>query len=172
MYTEHVDLMATLSEAALGQQVPPCPKTTNASRETKLCTEGVSLLPLMINPNTPVKPAAFSQYPRGWKQDRITKSVTEYTFDQNFGSTCVDSRCTMGYSVAAVVDGRSYRYTAWVGFNDGIDGIPDFTKDVGNELYDHTDDPQENVNQASNTSYASVKAQLRKMVKTYARVIE
>ena len=45
-YTEHVDLFPTLTEAALGQTLPPCP--SNASvRTTKLCSMGRSLMPLI-----------------------------------------------------------------------------------------------------------------------------
>ena len=65
----------------------------------------------------------------------------------------------MGYSVR--VD--TARYTEWVGFN-----LTDFTPiwDVVNatELYDHTIDPEENVNRADDPSYADVRDSLREIL--------
>ena len=34
----------------------------------QLCTHGVSLMPLIQDPTTPIKPAAYSQYPRGYQR--------------------------------------------------------------------------------------------------------
>ena len=61
-----MDLFPTLTEAAAGIKLQPCPKS-DASFGVALCTEGSSLVPLMKTPGTPVKIAAFSQYPRGYQ---------------------------------------------------------------------------------------------------------
>ena len=62
---EHVDLMATLVDAAGLPPVPTCPadKPWGVAR----CTEGVSLVPLARAPSTAWKNASFSQYPRAHK---------------------------------------------------------------------------------------------------------
>jgi len=67
---------------------------------------GISVAPVMNDPNRPWKKAAFSQYPRG-------KS--------------------MGYSMRT----DRYRYTEW---------LDEARKQVAVELYDHENDPDENVN--------------------------
>lgn len=69
--------------------------------------EGTSLAPLMDDPETPWKRAAFSQYPRG--------------------------RGRMGYSMRT----DRYRYTEWLENGDQV---------LARELYDHEEDPAENVN--------------------------
>lgn len=46
------------------QLVPHCPADTQASRATALCTEGVSLMPLIRDPASPWPRAAFSQFVR------------------------------------------------------------------------------------------------------------
>ena len=46
---EQVDLFPTLTEAATGIILDPCPKG-DASFDVPLCTEGSSLVPLMKNP--------------------------------------------------------------------------------------------------------------------------
>eukprot|EP01052_Picozoa_sp_SAG31_P012515 SAG31_NODE_734_length_12489_cov_6.922034_2_plen_143_part_00 len=63
MYTEHVDLLPTLAELALGVIVPAC-GSASSSFQTKECTEGVSLVPLMSAPTVAVKLSSFSQFPR------------------------------------------------------------------------------------------------------------
>lgn len=65
---EFVDLMPTLTQLAAGFTPPSCPAHPNESRKTALCTEGVSLAPLISRPTTPLRAAAFSQYPRGWQK--------------------------------------------------------------------------------------------------------
>ena len=65
-FVENADLMPTLSELALGDTVPRCPRDAKASRAIELCTEGLSLFaPLPTHlPTTPWKAASFSQYQR------------------------------------------------------------------------------------------------------------
>ena len=68
---EQVDVFPTIVAAATlhlpggPEVVPHCPGNTQASRGTPLCTEGVSLLPLLKDPvGTPWPRAAFSQFVR------------------------------------------------------------------------------------------------------------
>ena len=68
--TEYVDLFPTLAEAARLPQVPLCPED---SSKLDVCTEGVSLLPLMRDPKRTWKSAAFSQYPRLERVDATTR---------------------------------------------------------------------------------------------------
>ena len=134
---EFVDIFPTLVEAAGLPLLPLCPQ--NYSLETAVCREGSSFMPLMKNSSLPWKRAVFSQHQRSGTR----QIITEY----------------MGYSVR--VD--TARYTEWVGFN-----LADFTPiwDIVNatELYDHTIDPEENVNRADDPSYADVRDSLREIL--------
>jgi len=151
--TEYLDLMPTLAEAAMGVTVPSCPQDAAAARKVQLCTHGTSLVPLIQNPNNPVKPAAYSQYPRGYQ-----KPGTEHMFMEELASlqggakpsasACLSKKCTMGYSMLTNHSGTEYRYTEWVDFNTKTAGKPDWDRVVGTELYNHVQDPLENVNTA------------------------
>ena len=59
--TEFVDLFPSLAEAAGLPPVPLCPEE---SGDVELCTEGVSFLPLIEQPERGWKTASFSQFPR------------------------------------------------------------------------------------------------------------
>jgi len=59
--TEYLDLMPTLAEAAMDFKVPSCPSDAQKARDVKLCTHGVSLLPLIDEPTKSLKAAAYSQ---------------------------------------------------------------------------------------------------------------
>ncbi|XP_052256437.1 iduronate 2-sulfatase-like [Dreissena polymorpha] len=59
--TEFVDLFPTLVEAAGLPRLPECPED---SRNVTTCTDGKSLLPLIRNPNIPIRAATFSQFRR------------------------------------------------------------------------------------------------------------
>ena len=67
---EEVDLFPTLVEAATMHSpdgptvLAHCADDTQTSRTTALCTEGVSLIPLIRNATTPWPRAAFSQFTR------------------------------------------------------------------------------------------------------------
>jgi iduronate 2-sulfatase len=102
---EFVDIYPTLSELA----ALPLPAHL----------EGVSLKPLLEQPDRPWKSAAFSQYPRTKGQTSTPNGL-------------------MGYSMRT----DRYRFTVWV---DRLD----HTKIDAIELYDHQHDPLENTNVAS-----------------------
>uniref|UniRef100_A0A7S3C5C5 Sulfatase N-terminal domain-containing protein n=1 Tax=Haptolina ericina TaxID=156174 RepID=A0A7S3C5C5_9EUKA len=164
--TEYLDLMPTLAEAAMGVIVPPCPRGVGASRKVKLCTHGTSLLPLISDPTTEVKLAAYSQYPRGYvkpgEKDHYLDELDPFgpiSSQISSGSTpspsaCLTKHCTMGYSMLTRVNGTEYRYTEWVDFNTKVSGGPDWDRNVGTELYHHGDDPLENINIAASAAPA------------------
>ena len=129
--TEFVDLFPTLVDAAGLKSLTECPENSTG---IELCTEGTSLMPLISQPKTPVKKAAFSQYTRG-----------KY----------------MGYTVRT----DKYRYTEWPKFHYHPAYKPDWTILAGVELYDHTTDPQENVNNADNPSYKDIRQMLSNMLR-------
>lgn len=166
-YSEHVDLFPTLAEAAAGIILKPCPKG-DASLAVALCTEGSSLVPLMRNPKLPVKTAAFSQYPRGYQRSsgrangvgRAPDHMYTTAGSDLFGgemstpstSPCIMDReatpgCTMGYTVVTRLEGSEYRYTEWADFNTpGYELKVNWNRNVGVELYNHSNDPGENFN--------------------------
>lgn len=166
--TEYVDLMPTLAELAFEYTVPACPDGNTST--VQLCTHGVSLVPLITDPFTPVRKAAYSQYPRGWK-DHATSLEVQISSSSGGGgssssssvtelgglaaggvpspSACLHTKCTMGYSLLTNVGGVEYRYTEWAGFNSAHFGKPDWTHNVGRELYNHSSDPLENFNIAT-----------------------
>ena len=129
--TEFVDLFPTLVEAAGLEPLPLCPED---STNVDLCREGTSLIPLIDNPSTPLKKAAFSQFPR--------PSMFNIT--------------VMGYTIRT----NDYRYTEWPEFSGAPSYKPDWNNLLGTELYDHTNDPDENYNRAMDPSYASLKESL------------
>ena len=117
-YSEHIDLFPTLAEAAAGVAIPVCPKG-DASFDVMLCTEGSSLVPMMKDPTTPVKLAAFSQYPRGYVKP-TAEGGSYLTAPEELSlvgtpteSSCIKDDtaggCTMGYTMATLVDGCEYR---------------------------------------------------------------
>ncbi|XP_049808034.1 iduronate 2-sulfatase [Schistocerca nitens] len=134
---ELVDIFPTLVELSeAGDLLQQCPDT---ERQPTLCTEGVSLAPLIYKAGwkgqfTTRRKAAFSQYPRPGmyptlkpNSDKPHLSQIEY----------------MGYSLRT----HTHRYTEWVYFQKQI-FQPDWTKVVARELYDHTIDPLEDLNLA------------------------
>lgn len=129
--TEFVDLFPTLVEAAGLDPPPLCPEN---STEVKLCREGTSLIPLIQNPNKPLKSAAFSQYPR-------QKNIMGYTMRTD-----------------------QYRYTEWTKFSYAPAYKPDWSDLAGVELYDHFKDSEENYNRANDKTYASIRQELSKML--------
>jgi hypothetical protein len=132
VFTEHVDIMPTLLEAAAGVVMPACP---SADTTLNLCTMGRSRVRL-IAPSGPDGSrtasdavmldsndnAAFSQYERPYAGPNGSHPV------MNVSYCSVSHACTVGYSMvgiyiaapnaatAATTEGE-YRFTMWVGFN-------------------------------------------------------
>ena len=134
MYTEHADVFPTLVDAAFAPEEPRLPACPPQSFNVSACGEGVSLMPLTANPNKPVKAASFNQY---WRLGSIGREAP-----------CIipGKSCVMGYSVVTVLDSYEYRMTQWCWFNTVRPLKVDWGNCVGNELYNHTNDPGENVN--------------------------
>lgn len=88
--------------------------------------EGISLAPLMEDPQRPWKKAAFSQ-------DNSRRNGT------------------MGRTIRT----DNYRYTEWMSLENKL---------VGRELYDHKQDPYENINLAEGQEYEDLVALLSKML--------
>ena len=131
--TEFVDLFPTLVEAAGLKPLDICPED---STKVKLCREGTSLMPLVRDPTTSKwKQRAFSQYPRH-----------------------PNGQDVMGYTMRT----DRFRYTEWPAFMGAPHYKPDWNKLFGVELYDHSTDPEENVNVAHKKEYQD-------MVKTLSK---
>ena len=114
--SEFVDLFPTLAEVA---GLPPVPLCPDISSHIRVCSEGVSMVPLMHNPQRPWKTGVFSQFRR------------------NHGDV-------MGYTLRT----KRFRYTEWPAFHKSPDYRPDWNTLYGVELYDHSSDPYENHNKA------------------------
>ncbi|MCK5174794.1 MAG: sulfatase-like hydrolase/transferase, partial [Planctomycetes bacterium] len=119
---EFVDVYPTLVEAC-GLPVPDG-------------LEGVSMLPLFKDPAQPWKRAAFSQYPRDFKDNR----------HKGHGDI-------MGYAVRT---GR-YRYVEWRQWDTG--------NVLARELYDHSQDVDEMTNIADNPEYKDIISKLGNVLK-------
>ncbi|KAK3105923.1 hypothetical protein FSP39_008641 [Pinctada imbricata] len=133
---ELVDLFPTITDAVGLGPLSTCPEN---SSKIELCAEGVSLLPMISNPNKPLKKAAFSLHRR-----QVNSTAT-----------------AMGYSIRT----QQYRYTEWVKFSDGPLFETDWSVLFGVELYDHGTDPDENINKAHYESYREVRHTLSKQLR-------
>lgn len=123
---EFVDVFPTLVDLAGLPQIRICPVNSSI---IEVCTEGLSMVPLMENPNRQWKPRVFSQIPRG-------------------------GGVFMGYSMRT----NRYRYAEWVRFSGTTKFgpptyLPNWLVKRGVELYDHYWDPEENINQAYNPDF-------------------
>ncbi|WP_309382187.1 sulfatase [Cerasicoccus frondis] len=121
--TEFVDIFPTLVQLADLKEPYPL--------------EGVSLVPVMENPNAKVKDFSISQYNR--------------------------QKDTMGYALRT----ERYRYVMWMGANwrTNMPFDPSLVEFV--ELYDYENDPLETVNEAENIAYADVAAELKAQMLDY-----
>ena len=131
--TEFVDLFPTLVEAA---ELPPLPLCPEDSTETEICREGISLIPLITDPEDV-----------NWKQEIFSQY---YRWDQ-----------WMGYTMRT----RRYRYTEWVSFTPAPDYEVDWENDNGRELYDHETDPGETYNLANLPEYEELVDELSKTLR-------
>lgn len=169
-YTEHVDLFPTLTEAAVGTRLDDCP-AGDESFSVALCAEGTSLVSLMRSPNTPLKIASFSQYPRAYQTPESTGKNTELSSAVSGGvSPCITETgngCTMGVTMVTSLYGHEYRYTEWADFNtEGFSKRINFDRIVGVELYNHSADAGENANiENADTVHASLVSELSKILR-------
>jgi len=136
---EAIDLFPTLIAAATWMtpsgptEVPPCPDT-KTSRNTALCTEGRSLMPLIQNASASWGYASFSQFSRD-------TSCCDCPVGSNTSccSCAVNHPSTdeiMGYTIRV----NTYRYTGWFEF-DSISATANFSNVLGTELYVHNESP-------------------------------
>ena len=126
--TEFVDLMPTLVDAAMPDvELPACPSDAKEARNVQLCTHGVSMLPLITAPTHALKPAAYSQYPRGYQkpaavngeeekeeekeEEVMVTSLADGAVHGVSASACLTKPCTMGYSMLTFMNNVEYRYT-------------------------------------------------------------
>jgi arylsulfatase A-like enzyme len=93
--------------------------------------EGVSLKPLMKDPGRPWKTAVFTQF--------LREGIWRHE----------DGRTYMGYSIRT----DRYRFTRWIDW--------ETKEETGFELYDHGNDPQENVNLAGMSEYQMTVKEMR-----------
>jgi iduronate 2-sulfatase len=151
-FVELVDLFPTLVD--LTQAAPALEICARDGHNSKLCTEGRSLVPILVaNERKQVstgKRAVFSQYPRpGAFPTQTPDSDRPRLKDISI----------MGYSIRT----PRYRYTEWIKFNH-TSFMADWTTVYGKELYDHLIDPQENMNLASREELNFVTSSLRKQL--------
>ncbi|XP_058837730.1 iduronate 2-sulfatase [Topomyia yanbarensis] len=146
---ELLDLFPTMVDLAGLPPIESC--GMNVNLET--CVEGKSLLPYIAGaPMDDSMEEAFSQYPR----PGVYPSVYPNSDKPKLYQIKI-----MGYSIR----NRRFRYTAWVRF-DPVTFAKDWTKIYGEELYDHSIDPQENVNLSNRPQLLQVKAFLMSRLQT------
>lgn len=135
---EFVDLFPTLVEAAGLDPIPLCPEDSSS---IEVCHEGTSLLPLIDAPNTAIKKGAFSQ------------AKSPYPgYGRYMGLTMRTDR---------------YRYTEWPIYRHEPYYTPNWNQPLaGAELYDHDDDPDENINRANDRAYECIREELSKRLRS------
>ena len=132
--TEHVDIFPTILDA-LG--LPPVQLCSGNSRQETLCTEGVSLLPLVSHPEEPLKDMVFTHV------RRLVRNVVY-----------------LGIGLRV----PEYRYVEWPQWNDAT-GVADWDNQAGKELYDRVNDPEEDFNVVDDPAYSAVVADLSKVLR-------
>ena len=152
---ELIDIFPSLTELA-GLKVPSvCPEDNNS---LLTCVEGTSIVPLLENPSTQWKKAAFSQYARPLSGLHQIPNKPKFSLEKVGHSEDV-----MGYTMR--VD--QYRFTEWYSFN-RTSATPYFDKIWGTELYDHTNSTvlfnDENENLANKPEMQSLVEELRKQL--------
>lgn len=141
---ELVDVFPTMVDIA---KLPKLPKCFDINELT--CTEGKTLLPLMKGSINKAKSVAYSQYPR--------PSIYP---QQNSDRPRLEEINFMGYTVRT----KQFRYTLWIKF-DPVYFKKYWKKIVGEELYDHSFDEDENINLADRKPLKKIKNQFKKMLK-------
>ena len=80
----------------------------------------------------------------------------------------------MGYSIATDMDGTSYRYTQWVGYNystGGCETCMDWSDQYGTELYNLTADHGEGRNLHGSAMVNQIEAKLSSMLRAGWRAL-
>ncbi|XP_076184017.1 iduronate 2-sulfatase isoform X1 [Ptiloglossa arizonensis] len=147
---ELVDIFPTIADLA-NISIPICLNEKNFLRAETICSEGISLVPLVkaaLNEETlPWKKAAFGQYPRPSVEPSINPNSDEPRLKQIK---------IMGYTLRS----NRYRYTAWLPFKPETKA-PDWNNVIAEELYDHETDETEIRNFATFQKYANIKKELK-----------
>ncbi|XP_017773219.1 PREDICTED: iduronate 2-sulfatase [Nicrophorus vespilloides] len=148
---ELVDLFPTLVDLT---QISPSLDTCS-EKETKLCTEGISLVPHMIdlinNKTEKVrKRAIFTQYPR--------PGIYPSIYPNSDQPKLTDIQI-MGYSIRTSL----FRYTEWVEFDNSL-FLPNWSKVYAIELYCHQFDKAENINLSNRPQMKHIMRRLRKQL--------
>ncbi|XP_053675694.1 iduronate 2-sulfatase [Anopheles nili] len=150
---ELLDLFPTLVDLAGLPPVRSC--STERPYKATTCTEGKSLLPLLLSNASASEEnqdwIAYSQYPR---------PGTYPTTYPNSDEPKLKHIKIMGYSMRT----ERFRYTAWIKF-DPANFKRDWGSVYGEELYDHSIDPKENLNLIDRMPLAVVKDSLRAKLK-------
>ncbi|XP_052899267.1 iduronate 2-sulfatase [Anopheles moucheti] len=150
---ELLDLYSTLVDLA---GLPPL-QVCDVKRPHKAttCTEGKSLLPLLLSNSSEYidrqEWTAYSQYPR----PGVYPSIFPNSDEPKLKHIKI-----MGYSMRT----ERFRYTAWIRFN-SANFKRDWSTIYGEELYDHSIDPQENMNLSDRTPLMTIKDSLRMKLK-------
>ncbi|KAL0272037.1 UNVERIFIED_CONTAM: hypothetical protein PYX00_005164 [Menopon gallinae] len=149
---ELVDIFPTVVDLAGLRGIPICPKNvTNIS----ICTEGRSLLPLIMNTvlqkykvhRAGRKNLALSQYPRPGLFP---------TRHPNSDKPRLSEIKIMGYSIRT----ENYRYTEWIEWSPKqLQG--NWSNIYNVELYDHSIDPNENLNLANRPGLEEIQNKLK-----------
>ena len=134
---EFIDVFPTLVEVAGLPPAPPCPQQ---SRDTALCTEGTSFLPLVNKPDTVLKPAALSQLYHDGKMGYSIKTE-RYRYTE-----------WVPLEEVKVNESHYDYHILW-------------DRVTGTELYDHLTDPEENFNLANLDKHKYVVDEHSKMLK-------
>ncbi|CAB0032758.1 unnamed protein product [Trichogramma brassicae] len=151
---ELLDVFPTLAEIA-GAPVQKCPRRQQDVKLPDLCVEGSSLLKLVqdaFKNKTTVewsKPA-ISQYPR--------PGLTPKCYPSSDEPKLRDIKI-MGYSLRV----ERYRYTVWSSFS-RAHKRPNWQEIHAEELYDHRQDQEENVNLAYSNSHNDLKTELKSIL--------
>uniref|UniRef100_A0A1B0C9E5 Putative iduronate 2-sulfatase-signalp detected n=1 Tax=Lutzomyia longipalpis TaxID=7200 RepID=A0A1B0C9E5_LUTLO len=146
---ELLDLFPTIVDLL---DLPPLQKCSSSQNFQDLCTEGDSLLPYLQNRSKRnSRKMAFSQYPRPGDYP---------TAHPNSDKPHLEEIKIMGYSVR----NQRFRYTIWIEFNPKTFSR-NWEKIFGEELYDHSIDPHENINLASRSPLSEIKMHFRDILR-------
>ena len=138
-YSENVDIFPTISELA-GISVPPLCRTEAESASLALCTEGVSLAPLVTAPEQQQRSGSAARAPTAAAAAAAARAKRRAEFWQ-WPKMMIEKLPVMGYAVATDDGGSAFRYTEWVGYNytvsgkgQGCEHCMNWTQNWGTEL--------------------------------------